>query len=295
MAQAETADGYRLYFETVGAGIPIVFVHEFAGDYRSWEAQLRYFGKTHHCVAFSARGFSPSDIPADAGAYTQEKAVADIGAVMDAARLDTAHVVGLSMGAITALTFGVHHPDRVRSLCLGGCGYGADLDRLAAFRQRSEETGDAIERMGMADFTHLYLTGLGRVQFANKDPRGFAAFRAAMAAHDPLGSAMTQRYLQGRRPSLYALETALRALAVPTLIMVGDEDFPCLEPALFLKRTIRAAALSVLPNSGHSINQEEPEAYNRTLADFLRTVDAGRWPTRDPRAETLPDFTPDQG
>ena len=106
---------------------------------------------------------------------------------------------------------------------------------------------------------------------------------------------MTQRYLQARRPSIYALEAALQMLDAPTLIMVGDEDFPCIQPGVFLKRTIRSAALSIIPNSGHSINLEEPDEYNRILERFLCRVDAGRWPARDPDVDALPDFSLYQG
>ena len=294
MPRARTKDGYELHYETAGAGRPIVFVHEFAGDHASWEAQLRHFGKTHLCISFSARGFAPSDVPTDTAAYDQARAVDDIAAVMDAAGVEKAHIVGLSMGAIATLHFGVRYADRALSLCLGGCGYGADLDRLDAFRQRSEQTANAIRTMGMPDFARLYATGVGRVQFANKDPRGYEEFLGRLGGHDATGSAMTQHYLQGRRPSIYTLDASLKTLDLPTLIMVGDEDFPCIQPGVYLKRTIAGAALSVIPNTGHSINLEEPDEYNRILERFLCQVDAGRWPRRDTRVDALPDFTPYQ-
>jgi pimeloyl-ACP methyl ester carboxylesterase len=292
MPRAKTQDGYELYYETAGSGVPIIFVHEFAGDHTSWEGQLRHFGKTHLCISFSSRGFSPSDVPTDPAAYDQMRAVDDIAAVLDAATVDKAHVVGLSMGAIATLHFGIRHRARVRSLCLGGCGYGADLDKLDAFRARSEQTALAIETMGMADFARVYATGIGRVQFETKDKRGYDEFLVKLAGHDAVGAAMTQRYLQGRRPSIYTLENKLKTLDAPTLIMVGDEDTPCLQPGLFLKRTIRTAALGVIPNAGHSINLEEPEVYNEILARFLAQVDAGRWPSRDDRADMVPDLAP---
>ena len=76
----------------------------------------------------------------------------------------------------------------------------------------------------------------------------------------------------------------MRELTVPTLIITGDEDEPCLAPAVFMKRAIPTSALVVLPKSGHAINLEEPAAFNRAVADFLAAVDAGRWGTRDPRS-----------
>lgn len=288
--RAKTADGIELHYERSGAGTAIVFVHEFAGDHASWENQLRHFSKTHLCLTFAARGFSPSEVPTSADAYTQERAADDIGHIMDAAGVNKAHIVGLSMGALATLHFGLRHPARALSLCLGGCGYGSDLAQLATFRERSAQTARAIETLGMADFAAIYATGLGRVQFQNKDPRGYAAFLSALARHDALGSAMTQRHLQGGRPSIYQFSDALNALDVPTLILAGDEDYPCIEPGLFLKKTMPAAAFALLPNCGHSINLEEPCEYNRLLERFLVQVDAGRWPPRDARAGDLPAF-----
>jgi pimeloyl-ACP methyl ester carboxylesterase len=288
--RAKTGDGFELHYEIAGSGTAIVFVHEFAGDHRSWEGQLLHFAKTHRCVTFSARGFRPSDVPTAAKAYSQEHAADDIGRIMDAAGIEKAHIVGLSMGALAALHFGLRHPRRALSLCLGGCGYGSDMAQLAAFRERSAVTAKAVEALGMPGFAALYATGLGRVQFQNKDPRGYGDFLEALGEHDPVGAAMTQRYLQGGRPSLYQFEKQLTDLDVPTLILTGDEDYPCIEPGLFLKRTMPAAALALLPNCGHSLNLEEPDDYNRLLGRFLHQVEAGRWPRRDPRGTELPAF-----
>ncbi len=123
-----------------------------------------------------------------------------------------------------------------------------------------------------------------RVQLQNKDPRGFKEFVDQLAQHSGIGSALTMRGVQKRRPSLFDLVDKIKTVAAPTLIMTGDEDFPCLEPALLLKRTIMTSALVVLPNSGHAINLEEPQLFNRHVGDFLKSVDTGAWRPRDPRA-----------
>ena len=90
--------------------------------------------------------------------------------------------------------------------------------------------------------------------------------------------------MQGRRPSLYDLVDRMKEITAPTLVMTGDEDWPCLEPALLMKRTIKSAALVVMPNTGHTLNLEEPAAFNAHLDRFFQAVDAGGWPNRDPRA-----------
>ena len=92
------------------------------------------------------------------------------------------------------------------------------------------------------------------------------------------------RGVQKRRPSLFDLVDKMKTITVPTLIMTGDEDWPCLEPGLLMKRTIPTAGLVVMPNCGHTINLEEPAAFNQHLADFFHAVDVGAWPKRDPRA-----------
>ena len=78
MPYAEADDG-RLYYEDTGSGTPIVFVHEFAGDLRSWEPQVRALARRHRCITFNARGYPPSDVPDDPKAYSQMVAADDNG------------------------------------------------------------------------------------------------------------------------------------------------------------------------------------------------------------------------
>ena len=92
-------DGVRLYVEETGSGSAVVFVHEYAGDYRTWEPQLRYFSRSHRCITFSQRGYPPSDVPEDPAKYGQDRARDDVIALMDALQIDKAHIVGHSMGA----------------------------------------------------------------------------------------------------------------------------------------------------------------------------------------------------
>jgi pimeloyl-ACP methyl ester carboxylesterase len=286
MPHATTDDGVRLYFEETGAGTPVVFVHEYAGDFRSWEPQLRHFGQRYRAIAFNARGYPPSDVPKEVSRYSQARAADDIGAVLDHLGLDRAHVVGLSMGGFATLHFGFCHAARARSLTVAGCGYGAEPDQRARFRAEAEAVADFIRNNGMAAFAEKYAYGPTRVQFENKDRRGFTEFKRMLAEHDALGGINTQLGVQRERPSLYDLVDEMRRLSVPTLILTGDEDWPCLNPAILMKREIASAALAVMPNCGHGINTESPDEFNRILAAFLAQVDAGRWPARDPRAVT---------
>jgi pimeloyl-ACP methyl ester carboxylesterase len=284
MPHLTTDDNVRLYYEEVGSGTAIVFVHEFAGDYRSWEPQVRYFARRYRAIAFNARGYPPSDVPAPGEAYSQARAAADIRCVLDQLKIDQAHVVGLSMGGLAVLHFGLTYPARARSLLVGGAGYGSERGEREKFRAEASTIADRLEREGMAKFAEAYAYGPTRVQFEGKDPRGFAEFRKMLAEHSATGSIGTQLGVQRERPSLFDLEDKLKALKVPMLVVTGDEDWPCLVPNLYLKRVCTSAALLVLPNSGHAVNLEEPGLFNAALADFLAQVDAGRWPVRDPRA-----------
>lgn len=284
MPFATTDDGVRLHYEETGSGTPLVFVHEFAGDHRSWEPQLRHFGRRCRAIAYAARGYPPSDVPDSPAAYSQDRAADDILAVLDHLGLARAHVCGLSMGGFATLHFGLRHPGRALSLCVAGCGYGAEPETRERFRAEADAVVATLREQGMAAFAERYAYGPTRVQFEAKDPRGFAAFKQALAEHSALGSANTQLGVQKERPSLYGLVDRMAALDVPTLVLTGDEDWPCLAPGLLMKRTIPAAALAVIPNCGHAINLEAPDEFNRLLGDFLTLVDAGRWPRRDLRA-----------
>ncbi len=230
MPHLTTDDGIMPFYEETGAGIPIVFVHEFAGDHRSYEPQVRYFSRRYRCITYNAR-----------------------------------------------------YPDRVRSLVIAGCGYGAAPGERQKFIEEAEASAKKFETLGMAKASESYAIGPTRVQFQNKDPRGWKEVADQLAEHSSQGSALTMRGVQKRRPSLFDLVDKMQTITAPALIMTGDEDWSCLEPALLMKRTIPTSALVVMPNSGHLINLEEPDAFNRHLADFLHAVDVGAWPKRDPR------------
>jgi 3-oxoadipate enol-lactonase len=284
MPYAITFDKVRLHYEETGQGTPVLFVHEFAGDHRSWEPQMREFGKRYRCIAYAARGYTPSGVPSDKNAYTYEYVMRDCVAVLDHLKIDSAHIIGLSMGGYTALQVALNHPSRVRSMVLAGTGSGSERWYTEQFQQNSRELSLTFEREGSAEVAKTYGNGPSRIPFAIKDARGFAEFTKHLSEHDAQGSANTSLGFQGGRPSLYDFESGIRALKIPVLIVVGDEDERCIEPSLFLKHTIAASGLVMFPKSGHVVNLEEPDLFNQVAGDFLARVDAGRWPPRDPRS-----------
>ena len=277
-------DGVNLHYEETGAGTPLVFVHEFAGEAQSWLPQVRFFARRYRCIAYNARGYPPSDVPEDPGAYSQQRAVDDIKGVLDHLGIARAHICGLSMGGYATLIFGLTYPERALSLTVAGCGYGSVTANRAAFHDDAALVARRFEEEGMAAVARFYSRGPTRVQFIDKDPRGWQEFHEQFARGSAKGHALTLRGVQLTRPSVFELEQAMERLEVPTLVVTGDEDEPCLEPALFMKRKIPTAGLVVIPKCGHTINLEEPEAFNRALLDFLTAVDTGRWTRRNPES-----------
>jgi len=284
MPYAVTKDNVRLHFEEAGSGTPIIFLHEFAADHTNWEPQMRYFSRGHRCIAYSARGYTPSDVPETPEDYTYKHFYTDAFAVLDQLNIAKAHFVGLSMGSYSSLHAAMNAPERVMSMTLAGVGSGSNLENLEVFRKMCRENAEQFETLGSAEVAKVTREAPGRIPFLVKDPRGHADFYAALARHDAKGSANTMRGFQGGRPSIYTMPDAIRKVATPALIICGDEDDACVEPSLFLKKHLPASGLTFFPKSGHVLNLEEPALFNEMVERFITLVEAGRWLARDPRS-----------
>ena len=246
---------------------------------------MRYFGRRYRCIAFNARGYPPSEVPDDVDEILARARARRHQAGARSLKLDKAHIVGLSMGGFATLHFGFTYPT-------AHCRWCRRL-RLRRFRGQDRAQFAAEVEAAAAPFRAIG-NGQGvpratplrpsRVQFQNKDPRGWREFADQLASISARGAALTMRGVQARRPSLFDLVEQMKAITAPTLVVTGDEDWPCLEPGMLMKRTIPSAGAVVMPNCGHTMNLEEPAAFNQHVADFLHAVEAGRWPMRDPRA-----------
>ena len=239
MPYATTDDGVKLYYEETGAGTPIVFVHEFAADHRSWETQMRHFGQRYRCITYGARGYPPSDVPEKSESYSQDRATDDILAVMDHLEDRQGACRRPVHGRLRHPAFRLSPSQRARSLVVAGVGYGAEKDQQAKFKAEVEVVAKSLLQEGMAAFAEKYAYGPTRVQFENKDPRGFAQFKKELAEHSALGSANTQIGCQGQRPSLYDLRgrdarhdgadpgpDRRRGLAVPRAVAADEARDP---------------------------------------------------------------------
>ena len=271
-------NGIKLFYERSGSGYPVVFCHEFAGDYRSWDLQVGYFSRKYETITYSARGYHPSDVPEAAEEYSQQQSVDDLKELMKVLGIPKAHIVGLSMGGNVALKFGIANPHMASSLVIAGTGTGSD--EAVVFRERVLAMADGMRENGM-DFMASYVSGPARVQLQNKSPKAYELFTSQFMEHSPVGSANTFEGVLSKRPPIFELESELRSITIPTLIMTGDEDDPCINPSLFMKKHISTSGLVVFPRSGHAINLEDPDLFNGAISEFLGLVERGRWQTRD--------------
>jgi pimeloyl-ACP methyl ester carboxylesterase len=271
-------NGVELYYEEHGQGAPVLFCHEFAGDYRSWAPQVRFFARRYRTITYSARGYHPSSVPTDDGSYSEEQHVEDAYELIRFLGIDKSHVVGLSMGGNVTLKLGLAHPEVCLSLVVAGAGFGSTNPE--EFRAGARETADLLERVGMEQFAETYGRGPSRLRFEQKDPHGFDEVVRQLKEHSTVGSALTMRNVQGKRTTVYEVADQLPSLNVPTLVITGDEDELALDPSLLMKRKIPNSGLLVIPKTGHTVNLEEPALFNQAVLDFISAVDQGAWTSR---------------
>lgn len=280
-------NGVEIYYEEHGQGTPIVFCHEFAGDYRSWAPQVRFLARRYRAITFSARGYHPSSIPTNDEDYSEEQHVEDTYELIRFLGIEKAHIVGLSMGGNVTLKLGLAHPEVCLSLVVAGAGFGSTNPE--EFRANSRETSALLERVGMQEFAETYGRGPSRLRFEQKDPHGFLEMLAQLKEHSTVGSALTMRNVQGKRKTVYDVADQLPRLNVPTLVVSGDEDELALDASLLMKRKIPNSGLLIVPKTGHTVNLEEPALFNQAVLDFVSAVDQGAW---TPRLDTTTGLLP---
>ena len=276
MPYAES-NGTRLYYEEAGKGVPIIFVHEYSGDLWSWENQIAHFSRRYRCIAYNARGYPPSEVPASVSKYSQKIVVDDLRAVMRHCGVRKAHIMGCSMGSQTTLFFGLTYPQMCMSITMIGIGTGADPANKAAFLRDAEARLKVYEEGGLAAALKRLRRQPYRIQLAQKNPRGFEAFCKKFMEHSALGCVNVTRGVMMRRPALASLERKLRALKVPAHVIVGDEDPGAVRAGVYIKGVCPTSRLTVLPATGHLVNLEEPELLNRVTEDFYSLIESKRW------------------
>ncbi|HWE74365.1 MAG TPA: alpha/beta hydrolase [Stellaceae bacterium] len=275
MTAITARDGIKLYAESQGPedGVPIVFVHELAGSCRAFDLQVRDWRAAQRCITFNARGYPPSEVPPNADSYSQGHAAADIGAIMDGFGLADAHIVGVSMGSASTLQYALRHPDRVRSITLTSIGSGSDL-KPGEFAASMEALAELALSRGMRALAEHYAATPTRYRLQQKNPSEYRNFVDQLGAGSALGITNTMRGVQSKRAPLYAHKDRIAALHVPTLVVLGEEDEPCVKPSHFLKDVLPGARLEIVGNTGHCVNLEEPALYNRLVLGFIEGIEA---------------------
>ena len=225
-----SANGVEIYYEVTGQGYPLIWSHEFGGSYESWEAQVKFFSRRYQVITYAARGWPPSDVPEDPAAYTQDIVVNDLYLLMRHLNISEAHIGGLSMGGSVALNFGIAHPEMAKSLIVASAGSGST--NRDTFLSTGQSMADRLLSEGMVPVAKDYGTTNIRVQLRRKDPMGFETFARLLSEHSATGSALTYQGFVMNRPTVFELENKLKSLRVPTLIMIGDEDEPCIEQGI---------------------------------------------------------------
>lgn len=270
-----TVNGVDIHYEETGEGFPLVFCHEYAGDSRSWEAQVLHFSRRYRVITYNYRGYPPSSVPDDPEAYSQDILVADMRALLDGLSISQAHIVGIATGANVALNFAIAHPGMTRSAVIAGGGAGtADRENwLAGMRQMASD----IARIGAAAVVKSVESAPQRQALRLKDPRGWREFLAIAGEMSPKGAELSLLGVLARRKPVTALEAEIRGLSMPMLVMVGDQDTPAFESSLFIHRHVPHGALAVFPLTGHTLPIEEPDLFNRLTGEFLTAVEGGRW------------------
>lgn len=277
MTLVPSRDGTQIYAESSGPedGIPIVFVHELAGSCRSFDLQVAAWRDKYRCIVFNARGYPPSDVPPAVELYSQGHAAADIGAVFDGFGLKDAHIIGVSMGSASTLQYAIRHPDRVRSMTLTSIGSGSDM-KPGEFAAGMEVLAELTLGKGMRALAEHYAATPTRYRLREKNPSEYKNFIDQLAAGSPLGITNTMRGVQEKRPPIYAYKDKIAALDVPTLVVLGAEDEPCVGPSHFLKETLPGAQLVVVTKTGHCVNLEEPALYNQRVLGFIEETEMRR-------------------
>jgi len=289
MPHIKTSDGVSLYYEETGSGSALIFLHEFGGHYLSWEPQVRYFSRRYRCITYAARGWPPSDVPDDVAMYSQARAADDCADLMKALGIGKAHLCGLSMGATAGLEFAIRHPRKATALVIaaGGGGGATDPEAKKRFKEECEAFAQRIEKEGMPAMAELYCTSSARNTYRYKDPRGWAEFKQQFADGSATGHAMTMRGVQGSRVPFFERSEELKKIAEPMLVVIGDEDDSTHSLAVHLKQHVARSGVLELPKCGHTMNLEEPAAFNTAVQDFLHAVENDRWPAREQKSYTL--------
>lgn len=262
-----SVNGLRLYYEVAGSGAPLVLAHGFACGVRSWDPQVRAFSRSRRVITYDVRGHGLSEAPTDAAAYSQDIFVKDLHALLGHLKIRRAAIGGLSMGGNIALNFALAYPNMTSRLIVADTGAGSD--QWGDWAASCQAYADALDRQGMEAFADMACASPLFARYVAGGPTAERFIRSCLMTHRAHGIAHTAREVLMKRPSIYALEPRLRQLRVPTLLIVGEHDEPCVKTHRFMADCIRGSAHVMIRDVGHLTNLEAPAAFNAAVKRFL--------------------------
>jgi pimeloyl-ACP methyl ester carboxylesterase len=263
-------NGIELYYEATGTGSPLVWVHGFACGIRSWDPQVRDLSDSRRVIAYDVRGFGLSEAPDSAAAYSQAISVADLAALIGHLELERTALGGLSMGGNIALNFALAYPRRVSAMIIADTGAGSD--DTSEWIAGSHRYAEACERGGIEAFADVACANPLFARYIEQGPDCQRFIRSCLMTHRARGVAHTAREVLAKRPTIYSLKGQLKELRIPTLLIVGEHDTPCVKVHEFMAATIPGARSVVLAGVGHLSNLEAPELFNAHVRRFLDDV-----------------------
>ena len=265
--------GVNINYEDIGDGYPILLMHGFSSNLQSWDEQVPALQDKYRVVRFDSRGHGGSESPDDPAEYSQEILVEEALHLMDTLHLDKVNACGLSMGGNVALNLAIHHPDRVHAAIIASTGAGSSADD--GFINEFKILTDMLDKGDLASFTEALMASPLSATFQKLRPDLVEYTKERAKSNNSRGLANTIRGVQMKRNSILTLKDKLKNLDVPSLVVVGEYDAPCVEPANFMGRHIPRSYLAVFPETGHIVNQERPEDFNRAMINFLNDVESG--------------------
>jgi pimeloyl-ACP methyl ester carboxylesterase len=267
---ARTDDRVRLYYEEHGrGGTPLVLAYGIGGNADMWDVNREALAARHRLVLWEPRGHARSDSPEDPARYSFERWALDLKAVLDNLKIKKAHVGGLSLGAGIATRFALRFPARVRSLVITNSSSAAGLPLSVenlVMRARSIEITLTKGMDAMAEYAMAANPNVS--ERLALDPSAREEFYAEYRALSPIGYANSLRALL----AMDHITDQLPRLRLPVLLIGGDRD-PSLAPMKVMQRKVRGSKLVVLSPASHFGNRDQPEAWNRTVLDFLARCD----------------------
>ena len=271
----DAGDDLRLHVEMSGAGAPLLLLHGFTGSVETWEPFRTRFENAFRVAALDLPGHGGSSAPSEAKRYSLPRFADDIARVLDALRMERVALLGYSLGGRAALHFAVMRPDRISALILESASPGIADEKLRQERRQSdEELAEFIEREGITAFVDRWESlSLWETQRSLSD-EARSKLRRQRLANDVSGLANS---LRGAGSAAHgSLERRLGEINVPTLLIAGALDTKYAGIARQMEQSMPDARALIVPEAGHAVHLEQPDAFASAVLDFLSEVSSMR-------------------